>query len=296
MNVHHLELFYYVAKHGGISAAVRSIPYGIQQPAVSGQMGKLEEELGAKLFERSPFRLTSAGEILFAHVQPFFEGLGAVAKGIQNMETPELRIGGAELVLREHIPAVLKRLKTLFPKLRFSLRTGLSSELETWLRDGEIDVALTVVDTKPPARLQQLRLTKLPLVLLVPTKSKLKIADELWTRKRVDEPLICLPASTVVARVFQRELKRRGVTWPQGIAATSLDLIGRYVANGDGIGLSVAKVKIGEPRAVRVLPLDDFPPVAMGVLWRGEPSALLRAVIDEVAAYTTAKWPGIEEA
>ena len=38
MNVHHLELFYYVARHGGISAAVRYIPYGIQQPAVSGQM------------------------------------------------------------------------------------------------------------------------------------------------------------------------------------------------------------------------------------------------------------------
>lgn len=296
MNVHHLELFYYVAKHGGISAAVRNIPYGIQQPAVSGQMGKLEEELGAKLFERSPFRLTSAGELLFSHVQPFFEGLGAVAKSIQNMETPELRIGGAELVLREHIPAVMKRLKTRFPGLRFSLRTGLSSELETWLRDGEIDVALTVVDTKPPARLQQLRLTKLPLVLLVPTKSKLRSADELWTRKRVDEPLICLPASTVVARVFQRELKRRGVTWPQGIAATSLDLIGRYVANGDGIGLSVAKVRIGEPRAVRILPLDDFASVAMGVLWRGEPSELLRVVIEEVAAYTTAKWPGIEEA
>jgi len=62
MNVHHLELFYYVAKHGGISAAVRAIPYGIQQPAVSGQMGKLEQELDVKLFERSPFRLTPAGE------------------------------------------------------------------------------------------------------------------------------------------------------------------------------------------------------------------------------------------
>src|SRR5215218_11229320 len=78
MNVHHLELFYYVAKHAGISAAVRHIPYGIQQPAVSGQMRALEENTGAQLFERSPFRLTPAGEKLFAHVQPFFENLDAV--------------------------------------------------------------------------------------------------------------------------------------------------------------------------------------------------------------------------
>src|ERR1044071_359774 len=79
MNVHHLELFYYVAKHGGISAAVRNIPYGIQQPAVSGQMRALEEDVGAKLFERSPFRLTAAGERLFLHARPFFENLESVA-------------------------------------------------------------------------------------------------------------------------------------------------------------------------------------------------------------------------
>ena len=29
MNVHHLELFYYVARHGGIMEAVRNMPYGI---------------------------------------------------------------------------------------------------------------------------------------------------------------------------------------------------------------------------------------------------------------------------
>lgn len=291
MNVHHLELFYYVAKHGGISAAVRRIPYGIQQPAVSGQMGKLEEELGAKLFERSPFRLTKAGERLFAHVQPFFENLGAVAADIRNASTPELRIGGSELVLREHIPEVMKRLKARFPGLRFSLRTGFSSQLETWLRDGELDVVFSVVDSKPPARLRQMRLTDMPLVLLVPRKSPLRSAQELWARKKIAETLICLPSTTAVARVFQRELKRRRVTWPQGIEATSVDLIGRYVANGDGIGVSVEKAFATNPRELRVLPLEGFAPVGMGVLWRGEASELLRAVIEEVGAYTRALWP-----
>ena len=30
MNIHHLELFYYVAKHGGISEAVRNMPSGFE--------------------------------------------------------------------------------------------------------------------------------------------------------------------------------------------------------------------------------------------------------------------------
>ena len=50
MNIHHLELFYYVARHGGITEAVRNIPYGIQQPAVSGQLIQLEEFLGRPCF------------------------------------------------------------------------------------------------------------------------------------------------------------------------------------------------------------------------------------------------------
>lgn len=50
VNLHHLELFYYVAKAKGISQAVKIIPYGIQQPAVSQQLMKLEDSLGVKLF------------------------------------------------------------------------------------------------------------------------------------------------------------------------------------------------------------------------------------------------------
>src|SRR5206468_683988 len=79
MNIHHLELFYYVAKYGGISEAVRNIPYGIQQPAMSGQVIQLEEFLGVTLFQRRPFALTSAGEELYQFIKPFFENLNPMA-------------------------------------------------------------------------------------------------------------------------------------------------------------------------------------------------------------------------
>ena len=83
MNIHHLELFYYVAKHGGIAAAVRNMPYGIQQPAVSGQIARLEEALGAKLFNRRPFSLLPAGVDLFEFIKPFFDDVEKVAGRIR---------------------------------------------------------------------------------------------------------------------------------------------------------------------------------------------------------------------
>jgi DNA-binding transcriptional LysR family regulator len=291
MNVHHLELFYYVATHGGISAAVRKIPYGIQQPAVSGQMGKLEEEVGAKLFERSPFRLTPAGDQLFAHVQPFFEGLHDVAAKLRETAAPELRFGGADFALRYHIPTVMQRLKKRFPGLRFSLRSGFQSQLEEWVREGQIDVAVTAINSRPPAGLRQLRLTNVPLVLLTHRGSGVKACEQLWARKRIAEPLILLPASSAVTRNFQHGLKRRGVAWSRSAEATSVELVADYVANGDGFGVSVALPMIVRRRDVRVLPLPGFDPMGIGLVWRGEPTPLVRALIDVVQGYARETWP-----
>lgn len=292
MNVHHLELFYHVAKHGGISAAVRKMPYGIQQPAVSGQMTKLEQELGVRLFERSPFRLTAAGERLYDHVQPFFEGLDAVAAELTEVAGPELRIGGAELVLRDHLPGVMRRLRAKFPKLKLSLRTlGYQSEVENWLRNGHADVVLAPVGAKAPAGLRMTRFARVPLVLQVHPRSGIKSAEELWARKKITEPLICLPASTGITREFFAGLKKRGVIWRNVIEATSLDLVTRYVANGDGIGLNVLVNPKARSREVRPLALAGFTPMTMGALWRGEPTPLVRAAIDSVRAYAKVTWP-----
>ena len=292
MNVHHLELFYYVARHGGISAAVRHIPYGIQQPAVSGQMGKLEEDAGAKLFERSPFRLTPAGEQLFAHVGPFFEKLGSLAGELRAESQPELRLGGSELVLRDHVPSVMRRVRTRYPKVRLSLHTGHQVQVEEWLRDGVIDLAITSANARPPARLRQLALVEIPLVLLVHRTAPWKNAAELWARKKIPEPLVGQPASTSVMQGFQRDLRRRRVTWPQAVEATSVELVLHYVANGEGFGV-VNRAALGrvKHRDVRALPLDDFAPMRMAVVWRGEPTSLIRAVAEEVRHYAHATFP-----
>jgi DNA-binding transcriptional LysR family regulator len=291
LNIHHLELFYYVSRHGGISAAVRHIPYGIQQPAVSGQMRQLEESVGEKLFERSPFRLTPAGLKLFAYVRPFFDNLGTLATEMRAGAESELRLGGAELALRVHVPNVMQKMRQHFPKLRFSLRSGFQTQLEDWLRDDVIDLAITAVEARPPAKLRQLRLTEVPLVLLVHRKSGIASSEELFARRQLTEPLISVPASGLVARNFQRGLKKRGVRWPQTIEATSIELVADYVANGDGFGVSIAIAPLEQRKHVRVLPLTGFDPMTIGVLWRREPSPLVRTVIDEICDYSRRTFP-----
>jgi DNA-binding transcriptional LysR family regulator len=292
VNLHHLELFYYVCAHGGISAAVRHIPYGIQQPAVSGQIRQLEEDIGTKLFERSPFRLTAVGQKLFLHLRPFFEDLGPLRERLRAEAQPELRLGGAELVLRDHVPAVMRRVRELHPSVRLSLRSGFQTQVEEWVRAGEIDLAITSVAKRAPAGLRQLKLVQIPLVIVVPRASPWRSAKDVLARKRIPEPLVAQPAKTSFMIDFQSELKRRRITWPQAVEATSVELVMRYVANGEGFGVvNHAALAMLKPREVRALPLEGFPTMAMGVVWRGEASPLVQAVIQELRRYCRDTFP-----
>lgn len=291
MNVHHLELFYYVARHGGISSAVRHMPYGIQQPAVSAQILLLEKDLGVKLFERQPFRLTAAGQELMEFVDPFFSNLEAVGKRLRNGSQPQLRVAASEVVLRTHFPAVLERLTNLQPQVKLGLRSGFDTELATWLREGEADLVIMPLHGRPPAQMQSLTLLRLPLVLLVPKKMRIKSAADLWSRRPPTEPLISMPPRESVSVIFQRGLKKRGVQWPVTIEASSLSLITQYVADGRGVGVSVLLPELVQRPNLQTFVLDDFEMLDVAALWRGELTPLLRAFLDESQRYASELWP-----
>ena len=279
MNIHHLELFYYVAKHEGIAGAVRNMPYGIQQPAVSAQVIQLENDLGLPLFQRRPFELLPAGVELFAFVQPFFENLNSVGETIRGGIVQTIRIGASGVVFREHLPGVLAAVKTDFPTLRPILRVGIQPEIEKWLLEGEVDLGVTVIDTKPPAELKYDKLLELPMVLVVPARAKFKSAAAILEQDRIEQTLISLPNNEGISRTFQKELANRKVDWPAGIEMNSLDLIDNYVSNGFGIGLSLNLPQARRTGGVKMLPLDDFPKVGIGALWRGRLTPLGESLV-----------------
>jgi DNA-binding transcriptional LysR family regulator len=286
VNIHHLELFYYVAGHGGISEAVRHMPYGIQQPAVSDQVIQLEESLGVTLFQRRPFSLTPAGKELYESIKPFFDSLAPMADKLRGGVSQHLRIAASEIVLRDYLPAVLQELRKQFPRLRVTLREGYDPEVIAWLERQEIDVAIGFLGSKPPTGLHALPLASLPLILLVPRSSKLKSADELWQRDRIEEALITVPSNEPMCRAFQEGLRRFKVDWFSGIEVSTIEMVQTYVANGYGIGVTVRIPKAKYHPQVRVLPLENFPMPVFGVLWQGRPAPVVNGLLDIVRQTT----------
>ncbi|MGI8603506.1 MAG: LysR family transcriptional regulator [Verrucomicrobiales bacterium] len=285
MNIHHLELFYYVAHHGGIMGAVRHMPYGIQQPAVSGQILQLEADLGMKLFERRPFALTAAGKELFEHIAPFFSGLDAVGERIRGGQRQLLRLAAPDPVLREHLPDILRQVRAQFPSLRVTLRSPRQDLIESFFRSGEIDFAIAPLADGPPSGITHSELLELRLALVVPKECPFMdagalldaLADGTWFA-----PLITRPSDEIVPRCFREVLAQRGFEWRPAIEVESLDMVEVYVARGFGVGLAVIVPGQGRNPQVRLLPLPECPPLKIAALWRGKLTpaldALLRAV------------------
>jgi len=276
MNVHHLELFYYVAKYEGITAAVRKMPYGIQQPAVSGQILQLEEALDVKLFNRRPFSLTPAGEELYDFIYPFFSKLGQIEERLKGEEAKHLRVAASAAVLRNHLPEVLSELQNVVSNLKLTLREIEPSDVHSCVISQQADVAISILHGNLTDGLHAEELLRLDMVLYVPSDWQVDTWEDLLVENDegkgfiIDKPLIGLPEHESLSQLFDRALGEREVLWPVSVEVNSLDVIQNYVmcGLGAGIGTRIPGVKLNE--GVRALPLHGFPPLVIGAIYQGK--------------------------
>jgi DNA-binding transcriptional LysR family regulator len=236
------------------------------------------------LFYRRPFSLTPDGEKLYKFIFPFFSNIEKVTMEMQGGEARHIRIGASSIILREHLPSLLRDLRKKFPTLKISLREGYPAHLENLLAREEIDLAVTLLEKKTGTGIHTRELLELPMVLLVEKSSGITSAEQLWKRDRISEPLICLPPGELICKQFQQKITELGVDWFPSIEASSADLVETYVANGLGIGVSVAIPKKALPENIVALPLPNFPPVIIGAMWRGRTTQLLQVILNEFQA------------
>src|SRR5689334_25401271 len=125
------------------------MPYGIQQPAISGQIAQLEKTLGLKLFHRRPFGLTPGGAKLFREIEPFFSALGELSDQVRGHAHRRLRVAAPARILRDYLPSILATYKKRFPSFRLTLFDANQLHAEELLRKGEIDLAITELVDRP---------------------------------------------------------------------------------------------------------------------------------------------------
>ena len=127
----------------------------VSQPTLSGQIKKLEEELGLTIFERTKHSVetTHIGEVIVAQARQVLEqadALKQLAKSYQDPLVGPLRMGIIPTLSPYLMPLILKPLQQKYPQIKLILSEELTDTLLTRLRKHEIDAAVLAKQIDDP--------------------------------------------------------------------------------------------------------------------------------------------------
>lgn len=273
-----LEGFYYVARHRGFTRAAENFPYPITQPGVFKQVKGLEQELGVELFRRAGrdrMELTPEGELLFAHVAPFLEGLPAVLQSMRRGEPAgPLAIEAAPLVLRQLLPDWVREIRKRLPLVQVRLQERDEHGLQR-LRGGEVDCSVDYFKTLP-AGIETRRVAEARAYLVTP--------KGLRRSELSQTALVGYPEDLPHARLQRDAVRSLGLSYTDVVSARTADSILGIVQAG--IGYSVVPwLAPGGPRLAGVTATrlaQSKAKLPIHVAWKKSPgpSRALRAALD----------------
>lgn len=153
MDFRDLKYFEVIAAEGNLGRAAERLHR--TQPALTKCIDRLEEALGAKLFEKDGrgMRLTAAGQVLVRRtrqmgimVEDTAREMRDYAAGLQG----NVRIGCVPTLALHLMPGVFEQLLAEAPELTVNLTVGMNDNVLASLRDGDLDLVLgPMLDTDP---------------------------------------------------------------------------------------------------------------------------------------------------
>lgn len=194
MELHQLRYVCAVAETGSFSRAAERCQ--IAQPSLSQQVLKLEEELGAKLFDRlgRGIRLTESGRAFLPHARAILDQVDA-ARGSVASNNADVRgsvtLGAIPTIAPYLIPRYTAAFIKRFPDARLRIVEETTPVLIEGLRDLSIDFALLALPLRhKDLELQPIRTERL--LAALPEKHPLASNDSLSLTELRGESLVML--------------------------------------------------------------------------------------------------------
>ena len=221
-----------VAKHGHFGRAAEAC--FVSQPTLSGQIMKLEDQLGLSLFERhrKKVMLTPAGEALLVRARQVLrtaEDFEETAKSLSDPLSGDLHVGLIPTVAPYLLPHIMSALSAALPNINFFLHENQTDVLLKQLDEGKLDVLiLSWLDTME--NVERYSLFKEPLVLATPVNHPLA-QNKALTLKDLNGQWV-LTLDEALGYCFSAGAKE-----DSRFQATSLETLRYMIASGMGITL-----------------------------------------------------------
>ncbi|WP_047284886.1 MULTISPECIES: LysR family transcriptional regulator [Pseudomonas] len=147
LRIHSSAIHYFdmVRRCRSIREAARRL--NVASSAVNRQILKVEDEIGAPLFERLPggLRLTMAGEILSRHANLVLQDLERVRlefDALRGLKSGHVEIATAEGATVDLLPSVLKRMRDHYPQVTIGVTVQGSQSIPQALINSRADLGL----------------------------------------------------------------------------------------------------------------------------------------------------------
>jgi DNA-binding transcriptional LysR family regulator len=252
-----VRYFTAVAEHRHFGRAAEALR--VAQPSLSRQIRHLEQQLGARLLDRTPqgSRLTEAGEVFLPLARALLRSADQAAARTRAAAQPSRITIGYTIGL------------IVTPAVRQLRREHPDADVQTlhldWNqpREALLDHRVDAVVTRLPIRTGGLHVTVLydePRVLLVPLDHRLAGKESVSIDDIANEPIPRLPDPAWNA-YWRIDPRPDGSPAPDGPLVEAIEDKNELIAAGQAVAVIPAGVAVGSPRPdLTTIPLDGVEP------------------------------------
>ena len=271
MNIRDLEYIVAIAEHGQFGRAASACH--VSQSTLSIQVKKLEDFLGAAIFERDNKRVmaTPVGERILEKARTILQEakeIRAVAAASRDPLAGDLTLGIFPTLAAYFLPTLVPALAAALPKVRLLLVEEKTSELLRNLTAGSIDAAILALPV-PGDAFQSTPLFNDEFLLAVPEGHALAKAKRVREKDLRSRDLLLLEDGHCLRDQALGVCARVGAGERQDFRATSLETLRHMVASGSGITL-MPEVAAHATPGIAYLRFADTPRPSrtIGIVWR----------------------------
>jgi DNA-binding transcriptional LysR family regulator len=260
MDFDQLETFLEVARLSSFSRAAEK--RFRTQPAISAQIRGLEEEIGARILDRSGGKvsITAAGKLFQKYAEETLEARKAVLTAIAETERVprgEIIVGANEGTCLHILPEVFAQFKKQYPDVAVNIKSADYAKILDSVIDNSVDFGVVSMPVSDP-RLTVVLIHRDELVIIVPPQHPLAKLKSATIADAARFPLVVPKAGhtrdALEDLFYENKLKPR-----YAMELDSSELLKRFVAADVGVGF-IARSNVQEDVRANVLvaiPISD---------------------------------------
>lgn len=297
MNLKFLETFIWVAKLHSFSLAAEKLHS--TQAAISSRISVLEQDLGAKLFNREPkgVTLTRAGERVLHHAEIVSRSMSELYASVQdeNLAASTIRIGAMDSAIHSWFVDFVADATHYYPNLDIEVTTETALNLNDQLRHGMLDFVIQT-DMVRDESLRSVEVLELSIdwIAAADSDTRSKQPDETMTaalRRIGSERLITYSRHSRPHQDLLRLMQSYGVNDARVSCVNSLAAMIQLTRAGFGVAAmpSALVLDLLDKGVLRKLEgLETPPPLPFVIAWRTGAKRAERLV--EIATETVRKF------